>query len=226
MRTLLVAAVLALVSGTATAQTPVNNPSAVAFTASVDHDVIWTPAPGQPGTAGPVLTNYLLEIDENGAPVRTTDLGKPTPSSTRQISVPLTQTGLQQNHTYMVVVVAVGPGGNTRSDPAGPFGWFVTVPVIPPAPPTNVTLLAQLPPTPPATGITVGGRVMAGPLGCLVRPAPTMSAASDIVQPAGALGTVIGGPVFADNITWWNVNWDTGTDGWGSEGANFLIKAP
>jgi hypothetical protein len=29
-------------------------------------------------------------------------------------------------------------------------------------------------------------------------------------QPAGALGTIIGGPTNANGYTWWNINFDTG----------------
>lgn len=222
MRRLLVALLgLAVVSGTATAQT-VSNPSAVAFVASVDHDVIWTPPPGESGTAGPVLTTYLLEVRENSAVVRTTDLGKPAPSATRQIVVSLTMTGLQPTHTYTAVIVAVGPGGSTPSAATVPFGWFATTPP-PPAGVTNVTLLAG---GVPSSGITVGGRVMAGSAGVLVRPAPSLSSPSDIVQPTGALGTAIGGPTVADGYTWWDVDWDTGADGWGTEGPTFLTVAP
>ena len=43
-------------------------------------------------------------------------------------------------------------------------------------------------------------------------------------QSNGTLGTVIGGPVFANGIWWWQVNFDTGTDGWVVE--NFLGLAP
>lgn len=222
MRTLLSVIALTVLSGTATAQTVVNHPGGVSFTASVDHNTIWTPAPGEPGVPTAVLTNYVMEVQENAAAVRTTDVGKPTPSATGQIATPLTMTGLQENHTYRVVMIAVGPAGSNRTPPSNPFGWFVAMPA--PAGVTNVTLLAEMPA--PPVGITVGGRVMAGPLGCLVRSAPGMSAPSGIVQPAGTLGTVIGGPVFADNINWWNVNWDASADdGWGSEGANFLIPA-
>jgi chitodextrinase len=41
-------------------------------------------------------------------------------------------------------------------------------------------------------------------------------------QPTGALGTVIGGPVSADGYTWWNVNFDSGADGWTVE--TYLLK--
>ncbi len=36
-------------------------------------------------------------------------------------------------------------------------------------------------------------------------------------QPTGALGTIIGGPTKTSSSTWWNVNFDTGKDGWISQ---------
>jgi hypothetical protein len=33
-------------------------------------------------------------------------------------------------------------------------------------------------------------------------------------QPDSSLGTIIGGPVFADGFWWWQVDFDTGVDGW------------
>lgn len=132
-RVLLAVTLIACISGTAAAQTI--NPRAVAFTASADHNVIWTPEPGQPGTPVPVLSHYLLEIDESGVAIRTTDLGKPTPAATtNEIQTPLERTGLLQNHTYTVYVIAVGPGGNARSAEAGPIKWTV------PAGVTRVTI--------------------------------------------------------------------------------------
>lgn len=47
-----------------------------------------------------------------------------------------------------------------------------------------------------------------------VRNAPGLSATVLGVQPPGTLGTVIGGPVFADGFRWWRVDFDTGVDGW------------
>jgi len=41
-------------------------------------------------------------------------------------------------------------------------------------------------------------------------------------QQVGALGTVTGGPISADGFNWWNINYDTGADGWSAE--DFLVK--
>jgi hypothetical protein len=34
------------------------------------------------------------------------------------------------------------------------------------------------------------------------------------IQPSGAVGTIKGGPSTNQGYTWWNVNFDTGCDGW------------
>jgi hypothetical protein len=33
-------------------------------------------------------------------------------------------------------------------------------------------------------------------------------------QPTGALGTIVGGPKSGNGYTWWNINYDSGCDGW------------
>ncbi len=43
-------------------------------------------------------------------------------------------------------------------------------------------------------------------------------------QPAGGLGSIVGGPTFADGIWWWNVDYDNDPDGWSP--GNQLVKAP
>jgi hypothetical protein len=42
-------------------------------------------------------------------------------------------------------------------------------------------------------------------------------------QPNSTLGTIIGGPVFANGIWWWHVDFDTGADGWVAED---FLRAP
>gem|GEM_PF-6311060 len=42
-------------------------------------------------------------------------------------------------------------------------------------------------------------------------------------QPINSLGTITGGPTFADSYWWWNVNYDSGADGWSVE--DYLDKA-
>ena len=45
-------------------------------------------------------------------------------------------------------------------------------------------------------------------------------------QPDGALGTVIGGPTSAGSFTWWNINFDSGVDGWAAEDYLIAYTAP
>ena len=63
-------------------------------------------------------------------------------------------------------------------------------------------------------------QVLSGPLS--VRVTPSASGVFLGSQSTGALGAIIGGPTYADGFWWWNINYDTGTDGWSAE--NFLIK--
>ncbi|HEY8031758.1 MAG TPA: CARDB domain-containing protein, partial [Methylocella sp.] len=42
-------------------------------------------------------------------------------------------------------------------------------------------------------------------------------------QAVGSLGTVIGGPITANNFVWWNINYDIGADGWSIQ--DYLAKA-
>ncbi len=57
--------------------------------------------------------------------------------------------------------------------------------------------------------------VSSGPLN--VRATPSISATLVGTQNTGALGTIIGGTIYADGYFWWNVNFDTGADGWSVE---------
>jgi hypothetical protein len=44
-------------------------------------------------------------------------------------------------------------------------------------------------------------------------------------QPTGVGGTLVEGPVLADGVTWWRVDYDSGADGW-SGADNFIGGAP
>jgi GH25 family lysozyme M1 (1,4-beta-N-acetylmuramidase) len=71
----------------------------------------------------------------------------------------------------------------------------------------------------PLWALNVGNRVTAN-TNVNVRSAPAGSILTTRVT--GDKGTIIGGPTVASlngtPITWWQVNWDTGTDGWSFEG--------
>ncbi len=60
--------------------------------------------------------------------------------------------------------------------------------------------------------------VSSGPLN--VRAAASASATLLGTQPTNALGSVVGGPTYSDGYWWWQINYDSGVDGWSTE--NFL----
>lgn len=78
------------------------------------------------------------------------------------------------------------------------------------------------PPPPPAT-FAVGNRIQVATT-TNVRAAGAMAGALLGTQPVGAVGTVVGGPVVSDSITWWQVTFDSGVSGWGG-GDNFIMAA-
>ncbi|MBI4093616.1 peptidoglycan-binding protein [Candidatus Kaiserbacteria bacterium] len=61
--------------------------------------------------------------------------------------------------------------------------------------------------------IAVGARVKAT-TNLNVRSSPSLSHSVLGEQTRGALGTITSGPKIADGHTWWNINWDSGPDGW------------
>lgn len=78
------------------------------------------------------------------------------------------------------------------------------------APSSTVTPKA---PEAPVVTMEVGSRV-ALTSNTNVRQTGSLSGVLLGSQMAGATATIIGGPVSADNITWWQLNYDTGVDGW------------
>lgn len=71
------------------------------------------------------------------------------------------------------------------------------------------------PPTPPAATFAVSDRIQIAK-DTNVRLTGALTAALVGVQAASATGTIVGGPVpmDANNIIWWQVDFDTGADGW------------
>lgn len=91
--------------GTSTTTGP---PTKVAFTASLDHSTN--------------VTRYVLKVYRagvnvsTGTPVATSDLGKPAPSSTREIVVDRASFfSALATGSYLATVTAVGPSGQTQS---------------------------------------------------------------------------------------------------------------
>src|SRR5688500_4340507 len=50
-----------------------------------------------------------------------------------------------------------------------------------------------------------------------VRATPSPTGAFLRTQSTGALGSVSAGPTAAGGFTWYNVNWDSGADGWSAD---------
>ena len=75
--------------------------------------------------------------------------------------------------------------------------------------------------TPPVVTFATGNRIQTT-TATNVRASGALAGTLLGQQPVGALGTIVAGPVVMDNITWWQVDFDTGTDGW-SGGNNFIM---
>ena len=75
---------------------------------------------------------------------------------------------------------------------------------------------------PPSTSFKIGDRVQTTTT-VNVRGGAGLSQTLLGTQPTGSQGTITGGPTQADGYNWWNINYDTGTDGW--TGENTLTKA-
>lgn len=81
----------------------------------------------------------------------------------------------------------------------------------------SVTVSNTITPPPPLTpSIGVGSRItVIATAGLNVRNKANQKSGTLLcTQPYGALGTITGGPTKAQGNTWWNVNFDTGCDGW------------
>jgi chitodextrinase len=73
---------------------------------------------------------------------------------------------------------------------------------------------------PTANKFTIGQRVQTTAL-LNVRATPSTTGTLLGTQAIGNLGTIISGPTNANSFNWWNVNFDTGVDGWSAE--DFLV---
>jgi chitodextrinase len=94
--------------------------------------------------------------------------------------------------TYSYTVAAFDASGNTSAQPS----------------PISVTT-----PT-PTTNFAVGARVKSTSNLNVRNKANSNAGKIQCTQPAGALGTITGGPTGAQGYTWWNVDFDTSCDGW------------
>ncbi len=122
--------------------------------------------------------------------------------------------------------LAAAAGSMTASEPGGAAAWQwletnvakiqtkrgLTWAILPRT--INTAPLPAPAPAPvPTPSFTVGGRVQATAT-LNVRGAPSPTATLLGAQSLNALGTVVGGPTTADGYVWWNINYDSGVDGW------------
>lgn len=75
---------------------------------------------------------------------------------------------------------------------------------------------------PPSVNFAVGARIETLNV-TNVRASGTLGGTLLGTQAQGSYGTIVAGPVFADNITWWQLNYDGGADGWSGQD-NFKIS--
>jgi hypothetical protein len=108
--------------------------------------------------------------------------------------------------TTIYTLTATGSGGTVTKQAT------VNVDVVPPPPPP--------PPPPPTTKFVIGDRVQVTTSKLNIRSIPGGSVIGS--QKLGALGTVTNGPAVAKGYTWWQINYDTGVDGWSVE--DYLAK--
>ncbi|TLY42810.1 MAG: hypothetical protein E6K59_08050, partial [Nitrospirae bacterium] len=112
------------------------------------------------------------------------------------------------NATHTLSAVARDAAGNTATSAA-----------------VSVTISNAAPP-PSSTKFSLNDRVQVINGTLNVRSTPTTAGTLLGSQSIGALGTVIGGPVNADGFNWWNINYDTGVDGWSVEDNLVKYVAP
>lgn len=135
------------------------------------------------------VTGYRVERCQGSSCTTFAQIATPTGAS-------FNDTGLSANMTYRYQVRAADAAGNLS-------GY------------SSVISATTQPIT--STKFTLNDRVQvsSGPLN--VRSAPSISGTLLGTQSTGVLGTVISGPTFADGYWWWNINFDSGVDGWSAE---------
>jgi hypothetical protein len=130
---------------------------------------------------------------------RLQDLPQWHPGSTSN-TTSYSDTTLTAATTYTYTVAAYDAAGNTSAQSTASSATTLTAPA----------------------NFVAGDRVQVvnGPLN--VRSTPSTSGTILGSQVTGAYGMVIGGPTVANGYTWWNINYDTGVDGWSVQ--DYLVK--
>ena len=80
------------------------------------------------------------------------------------------------------------------------------------------------PPPPISVNFAIGDRISTSKI-TNVRDAGKLAGGLLDTQAVGALGTLVAGPIVSDSITWWQVNYDLGVDGWSGQD-NFIKLSP
>jgi hypothetical protein len=204
-----------------------------AGTSGTNDPISWAFRYGEPGP--PVIVNIPITFDiavsgqsvptatvEAGYRVRWRLQGSGTDAGTKAVLPPTTDPVL--GDPAGTVVQFVKPATpetyeafGERLDSAGVVIGSAVGPVLftvggspPPVPSTKFTLnqSVQVPSPTAATVCETAGGVVRG------------------TQPVGARGVVTAGPTFAVNVWWWEINFDTGFDGWVRESTLAAVTAP
>jgi photosystem II stability/assembly factor-like uncharacterized protein len=105
--------------------------------------------------------------------------------------------------------VTVSPTPTPTPTPTPPPPTPTPPPVVPPPSPTPTPT-----PTPTPGTFGIGARVKTTANLNVRNKASTKTGKILCIQPAGALGSITQGPTSNQGFTWWNINYDTGCDGW------------
>jgi len=109
-----------------------------------------------------------------------------------------TDTNLSPQTSYTYKVQAYDAAGNTSTQSVS----------------ASATTQTQSTTPPPSTKFSTNDKIQTTSI-LNIRTTPNGTLLG--TQPSGAIGTVVGGPTTAGGYTWWNVNYDTGYDGWSVE---------
>ncbi len=186
----------------------------------------------------PVTGNFLLlsggqlwELNPDGAGTWTKKTSPPSGVGDPKAPAGVVSSSITDYGVVAYISQTSGTGGTFfLYKPATSGGTPTPTPPPPPPPaPTPTPTPTPTPPPPPppsptpapSTKFTIGARVQvsSGPLN--VRSTANTVGALLGTQQTGALGTVTSGPTAQGGYNWWNVNFDSGVDGWSVE--DFMV---
>lgn len=145
-----VVVLLPLLAVSPSAAQTIVNPTRAMFTASADHNAVWTDNSTTPPTTGPMVDHYELQFSLMAgtfATVFTQNILKPTPGAGNTITVQFATfptlaafaNGLPKNTLYSAKVAAVNLAGATASPVSNPFVNCPCSPALPPQAPGSAT---------------------------------------------------------------------------------------